>query len=87
MWGRNPPCYKIGTNPYSACPEFRQNENFVSVLWRREVDDATGQVKGLVAGNETSNETGNEKSYKTLTRLKLFALLKNDGRLPLKMFF
>ena len=72
MWGRNPPCYKIGTNPYSACPEFRQDEYFVSVLWRREVECATGQ--------ETGNETGNEKSYKTLTRLKLFALLKNEGK-------
>ena len=39
------------------CPEFRQDENFVSVLWRREVECATGQ--------ETGNETGNEKGYKT----------------------
>ena len=73
MWGRNPPCYKIGTNPYSACPEFRQDEYFVSVLWRREVECATGQE----TGNETGYVSGNVKGIVlsigggTLTRFEI----------------
>ena len=38
------------------CPEFRQDENFVSVLWRREVDDATCQVTGQETGHVAEQE-------------------------------
>lgn len=44
-------------------PEFRQDESFVAVLWRKDTGDgeATGQVTGNAAGNVAGNVTGNVK--------------------------
>ena len=44
-------------------PEFRQDESFVAVLWRKSNGDgeATGQVTGNAAGNAAGNVAGNVK--------------------------
>lgn len=64
-------------------PEFRQDENFVSVIWR----DKTGENSstGNVAGNETGNVTGNVKRLLlgigggTLTRNEIMQILGLKG--------
>lgn len=40
-------------------PEFRQDESFVAVLWRKET--VAGEAEGQVAGNVAGNITGNVK--------------------------
>ena len=65
-------------------PEFRQDENFLSILWRKE------SAKNGVVGHETGHETGHEKATirrivmaiggQTLTRKEIMEKLTLKGR-------
>ena len=85
-------CLAVGLR----CPEFRQDESFVTVIWRRESHDdnikgqATGQVAGQVAGQVTGQATGQVKEPirrlilsiggQTLTRKEIMEILSLKGR-------
>ncbi len=41
-------------------PEFKQDESFVTIIWRKEISDNTvGLTAGNAAGNATGNAAGN----------------------------
>lgn len=54
-------------------PEFIQDEDFLTILWRPKKEDAdseTGQVTDHVTGNETGNVAGHVK--------KLILIIRGD---------
>ena len=70
-------------------PEFRQDENFLSILWRKGAD-ATESAANQVTGQETGQETGQVKSTvqrivlaiggQTLTRKNIMEKMSLKGR-------
>ena len=69
-------------------PEFRQDENFLSILWRKNAgkDDATGHATGHETGHETDHEKTTIRRIvmaigrQTLTRKDIMEKLSLKGR-------